>query len=271
MFTFALGISMTFLPLASAVASAQSGIDGRSDATPKQVAYDVVSIRPSEPGPSNRWHRTTANGISMGMSLKALIMAAYSILTEDQMSGLPGWTVNAQFDVEAKMDPDTAASLAKLPQDEQTKQRWLMLQALLVDRFGLKVHHETREVPVYRLVIAKSGLKMQKTLPNETPGVTGGRGQITARGISMGALLVILSGSSGRTVVDKTGLSGRYDVDLRWTPEDAAGPSQNSGTSLDSGPSIFTAVQEQLGLKLEPAREPMDTIVIDHVEAPSAN
>jgi len=253
----------------AASAQARTGIE--SDVAPKQLAYDVVSIRPSEPGAYNRWHRMTTDGISMGMSLKALIMAAYSVQTEAQMSGLPGWTVNAQFDVEAKMDPDTEASLAKLPLDEQTKQRWLMLQALLVDRFGLKVHHETRELPAYRLLIAKGGLKMQITSPKETGGVNGGRGQITARGIPMESLVLILSGWAGRTVVDKTGLTGRYDMDLRWTPDDAVGPSQAPGTSLDSGPSFFTAVQEQLGLKLEPAREPMDTIVIDHVEAPSAN
>ena len=271
MCTFAFGMSMTFLLLASTGAGAQAGTGGQSDAIPRQPAYDVVSIRPSQPGESNRWHRTTANGISMGMSLKALIMAAYSIQTEDQMSGLPGWTVNAQFDVEAKMDPDTAALLAKLPQDEQTKQRWLMLQALLADRFGLKVHHETRELPVYRLVIAKGGLKMQKTLADEKRGVNAARGQITARGISIEALLLYLSAWSGRTVVDKTGLTGGYDMDLHWTPEDAGGTSQTSGTSLDSGPSFFTAIQEQLGLKLESSKEPMDTIVIDHVEAPSAN
>jgi uncharacterized protein (TIGR03435 family) len=207
----------------------------------------------------------TADGISMGMSLKALIMMAYSNLTDSQISGLPGWTVNAQFDVEAKMDADTAASLARLPQGEQLNQRRLMLQALLADRFGLKVHRETKELPVYRLVIAKGGLKMQKTLANETPGVSGARGQVTARGISIEVLSMILSGWAERTVVDKTGLTGSYDMNLRWTPDDAAGP------SLDSGPTFFTAVQEQLGLKLEPSKEPMDTIVVDHVEGPSEN
>lgn len=271
MCTCVLGMSMTILPLASAAAMAQSGSGGQGDVTPKQMAYDVVSIRPSEPGPSNRWHRMTADGISMGMSLKAMIIAAYSIQTDGQISGLPGWTVNAQFDVEAKMDPDAAASLAKQPQDEQTKQRQLMLQTLLADRFGLKVHHETRELPVYRLVIAKSGLKMQKTLAEESPGVNGGRGQFTARGISIEVLGLMLSMRLERPVVDKTGLTGSYDAILRWTPDDAAGPSQISGTSLDSGPSFFTAVQEQLGLKLEPSKEPMDTIVVDHVEAPSEN
>jgi uncharacterized protein (TIGR03435 family) len=126
-------------------------------------------------------------------------------------------------------------------------------------------------LPVYRLVIAKGGLKMQKTLADEMRGVNAARGQITARGISIEALLLYLSAWSGRTVVDKTGLTGGYDMDLHWTPEGAGGTSQTSGTSLDSGPSFFTAVQEQLGLKLEPAKEPMNTIVIDHVEAPSAN
>ncbi len=268
MCTFALGMSVTILAIGSAIAIAQSETSGERDATLKHLAYDVVSIKPSQPGPANRWHRMTADGISMGMSLKALIMSAYSILTDSQLSGLPEWAVNAQFDVEAKMDADTAASLAKLPPAEQTKHRWLMLQALLADRFGLKVHHETRELPAYRLVVAKDGLRMQKTSADEIPGVSFGRGQITARGISVDVLVLMLSGLAERTVVDKTGLTGSYDVNLRWTPDDAVGPSQ---TSLDSNPSFFTAVQEQLGLKLEPSREPLDTIVVDHVERPSEN
>jgi uncharacterized protein (TIGR03435 family) len=235
------------------------------DAIAKPLAYDVVSVKPSQPGESNRWHRMTADGISMGMSLKALIMSAYSILRDDQISGLPGWAGSAQFDVEAKMDEDAAASLAKLPQSEQSNQRRLMLQALLVDRFGLKVHHETRELPVYRLVIAKGGLKMQETSANEIAGVSFGRGQYTARGVPISGLVMILSAWSGRLVVDKTGLTGHYDAKLQWTPDDAAGQSQ------DSGPSLFTAIQEQLGLKLESSKEPVDTIVVDHVEGPSEN
>jgi uncharacterized protein (TIGR03435 family) len=250
---------------------APSAAHGQRDTSPKQLAYDVVSIKPNPPGTYSRWHRMTADGLSMNVSLKTLIFTACSILTDSQISGLPEWAGSRQFDVEAKMDADTAASLAKLPQDEQNNQRMLMLQALLADRFGLKVHHETRKLPVYTLVIAKGGLKMHKTLPNERAGVGFGRGQFTGRGITIGGLATFLSGTLGQPVVDKTGLTGQYDAKLKWTPDDAAGSSQATGTPLDSAPSFFRAVQEELGLKLVPSKEPVDAIVVDHLEAPSEN
>jgi uncharacterized protein (TIGR03435 family) len=271
MCTLALGLSIWFFPLAATVAFAQSGIGGPLDADAKPPAYDVVSVKPSNFDDHPRWHRMTADGISMNVTLKALIFMAYSIQTDNQISGLPGWATNAVFDVEAKMDADTAASLAKLPLDEQQTQRWLMLQALLSDRFGLKVHHETRELRVYKLVIAKGGSKMHEIRAGQKAGVNMGRSQFTGRGITIGSLVTYLSGTLGQPVVDKTGLNGNYDAKLQWTPDDAAGPSQTSGSSPDSGPSLFSALQEQLGLKLEPAKEPMDTIVVDHLERPSAN
>jgi uncharacterized protein (TIGR03435 family) len=271
MSAFALGMSMTFVLLDSELAIAQSGTGGQLDAVAKPPAYDVVSIKPTDPQAHAWWHRLTADGLSMNVTLKSLIFTAYSIQTDNQISGLPGWAASTQFDVEGKMDADTAASLAKLPQNEQYNQRQAMLQALLADRFGLKVHHETRELPVYILVIAKGGSKMQETSADERTGVSFGHGQFTGRGITIGSLVVYLSGMLGQPVVDKTGLTGNYDAKLQWTPDDAAGPSQTSGTSLDSGPSIFTALQEQLGLKLEPSKAPMDTIVVDYLERPSEN
>lgn len=268
--TFALGLSIAFFSLTSTVAVAQSGTGGPHDAIAKPAAYDVVSIKPSRPG-TYVWHRMTADGISMNVTLKALIFIAYSIQTDNQLFGLPGWVATAPFDVEAKMDADTAASFAKLPLDEQRSERLAMLQALLTERFGLKVHHETREVRVYRLVIAKGGSKMHEIRSGEKVGVSFGRGQFTGRGITIGSLVGYLSGTLGQPVVDKTGLNGNYDAKLRWTPDDAAEPSQTSGAPLDSGPSLFSALQEQLGLKLESAKEPVDTIVVDHLERPSEN
>jgi len=271
MSAFALGMSMTFFLLNSVLAIAQSGIRGQLDAVAKPPAYDVVSIKPTDPQAHAWWHRLTADGLSMNVTLKSLIFIAYSIQTDNQISGLPEWAATTQFDVEAKMDADTAAALAKLHRDEQDYQRQAMLQALLADRFGLTVHHETRELPVYALAIAKGGSKLQETSADERTGVSFGRGQFTGHGISIGSLLVVLSGMLGKPVVDKTGLTGTYDAKLQWAPDDAAGPSQTSGTPPDSGPSIFTALQEQLGLKLEPSKEPMDTIVVDHLGRPSEN
>lgn len=213
----------------------------------------------------------TADGLSYNVTLKTLIFTAYSIQTDSQISGLPSWAVSEQFDVEAKMDADTAASLAKMPESEQINQRLVMLQALLADRFGLKVHHEPKELQVYKLVIATRGSKMRETPADASAGVNIGRGQLTGRGITIGILSVYLSGVLGQPVVDKTGLAGHYDVDLQWTPDDAAGSSQTSGTALDAGSSLHTALQEQLGLKLERSKGLTDTIVVDHLERPSEN
>ncbi len=268
--TFAFGLSFAFFLLAPTVGIAQSGTGSPPNGIAKPPVYDVVSVKPSRPG-TYVWHRTTADGLSMNVTLKALIFAAYSIQTDSQISGLPGWAATTPFDVEAKMDADTAASLAKLPLDEQQTQRWLMLQALLADRFGLKVHHETRELRVYKLVVSKGGSKMHEIRAGQKAGVSMGRGQFTGRGITIGSLVGFLSGTLGQPVVDKTDLTGNYDAKLRWTPDDAAEPSQTSGAPLDSGPSLFSALQEQLGLKLEPAKEPVDTIVVDHLERPSEN
>ena len=270
-FTLALGLGITFFPLASKIAIAQSASGVPHDAVTKSLVYDVISVKPTDPDAHAWWHRITADGLSMNVTLKSLIFIAYSIQTDSQISGLPAWAATAQFDVEAKMDADTAASLAKLPEDEQIKQRQVMLQTLLADRFGLKVHHETKELRVYKLVVAKGGLKMKHTPADASTGVRMGRGQYTGRGITIGSLVTYLSGTLAQPVVDRTGLTGNYNLRLRYKPDDATGASQASGNSQDFGPSLFSALQEQLGLKLDPAREPMDTIIVDHLERPSEN
>jgi uncharacterized protein (TIGR03435 family) len=168
-----------------------------------------------------------------------------------------------------------------------------MLQALLAERLNLQVHRETKELPIYALVIAKNGPKFQEgklgdTYPNGFKGLNGapvgagmmrmGAGEWTGQGIPIANLVGSLSRRLGRTVVDKTGLTGKYDFTLRWTPDDNPVSPKEPGGAPDaaalpdsSGPSIFTALQEQLGLKLESQKGPVETIVIDHVERPSQN
>lgn len=145
-----------------------------------------------------------------------------------------------------------------------------MLQALLADRFTLKVHQETRELPIYTLVVAKGGPRFQPSKINGTT-INSGIAYITVVGSDHTVALLAeqLSRTLGRVVMDKTGLDGRYELTLKWaTDEGGAG---TGGSSADAGPSIFTAIQEQLGLKLESGKGPIPILVVDHLEKPSEN
>ena len=239
------------------------------DAGGREFTYDVVSVKPSKPG-NGMWWRTTKDGFSTGnANAISLLMNAYGLLMTDQVEGLPGWADSDTFDVEAKMDEETVAALEKLPRNEKSHQQELMLQDLLTDRFKLKVRHDTKELPIYALVIAKGGLKIKESPDAADPHYTMGMGpgggwQIDGHGMAIESLTMSLTGQVGRIIVDKTGLTGKYDITLKWTPE------WQQGTA-DSGPSIFAALEEQLGLKLESTKGPVDTIVVEHVEKPEAN
>jgi uncharacterized protein (TIGR03435 family) len=235
----------------------------------KAPAYDVVSIKPSKV-----WHRPRISPDSLSVSVTplTLIYDAYGPMLPGQISGEPAWSTSAQFDIEAKMDEDTAAALQKLPAKQQAAQRQLMLQALLADRFNLRVHHETKTLPLYELVVAKGGSKLKESHATETN--TNGIGRLTAKGMPIADLARLLTLIVNRFVVDKTGLTGQYDFELRWTPNDWSPLMEEFSWLLPeavTGPSIFTAVQEQLGLKLVPSKGPVDVLVIDHIEQPSEN
>lgn len=158
-----------------------------------------------------------------------------------------------------------------------------MLQALLAERFKLKLHSETKVLPMYDLVLAKNGSKLKAAAVPDAPAdkangpetakphgmMTMGPGMLEGQGLSITAVANQLSYIVHYSVVDKTGLTGAYDLDLKWTPDDA-GPL--SGDALGgSGPSFFTALQEQLGLKLQSTKGPVETLTIDHAELPSEN
>jgi len=254
----------------------------------KTPAFDVVSIKPHKVGGNSGGWRWLPDGLSIkDTTLKVLIGSAYGMF-DDQISGAPGWTSD-RFDVEAKMDDEAAAAFQKLPKEQQATQRGLMLQSLLADRCKLKIHYETKEHPTYALVIAKGGFKLKEADPNNTYAngikVPEGRpraglmmvqdGKITGQAITTSRLAAQLGGWLRSPVVDKTGLTGKYDFTLQWSPDEGGGMTmQGAGRptpSDDSGPSIFTALQEQLGLKLESTKGPVEIIVIDHIERPSEN
>jgi bla regulator protein blaR1 len=199
--------------------------------------------------------------------LRRLLFAAYSIRLSSSIPGMPSWGNSARFDIDAKADDATTETMGKLSAKELSNQVQQMLKVLLADRFQLRVHTETRQRPVYNLVIAKSGFKLTPTSPSDQPGgkSSWGNGEIEVRNGPIASLVFCLSeGIAGRNVIDKTGLTGNYDIDLKWTPDDQQG-------EPDTGPTLLTALEEQLGLKLVPSRGPIDTFVIDRVEKPSEN
>lgn len=260
-----------------------------TDAAYQTFSYEVASIKPEKPGSMMFRIHNTPNGFSASTSLQMLIRIAYGI-EGNQISGAPGWVNSDKYEVEAKMDEDTADKLRKLGEPLQAEPaRQHMLQVLLAERFKLMTHRETKELPIYSLVVAKGSPKLHEAKPGDTypNGIKApdgrpaphsfymARGELRSQGLGMDELAHFLTQQTGRTVVDNTGLKGNYDFTLHWTPDLALTPNGGGGpdssTSSDSGPSMFTAIQEQLGLKLESQRGPVEILVIDHVERPSEN
>jgi len=243
-------------------------------------AFDVSTVKPSKPEQMGSMLQLTDDGISIThFPLHTILCGAFGT-EDDHILDEPGWSRSAMFDIEAKVAPEDAPKLKGLSRD----QRYQMLVPLLEERFGLKFHHETRELPVYTLVVAKGGIKMQQSKPDDSSGpgrkmLMARKGHIESADMDIRDLAHVLSQQLGRTVVDETGLTGKYDYKLDWTPDDApppmaasgAGGQQQSTLPDASGPSLFTALQEQLGLKLETKKAMSDVIVIDHIEQPSAN
>ena len=235
-----------------------------------------------------------------GGPLAGLIWSAYGLkYPEQQLIGAPAWLTSDKFDVDAKMESSVMDALQKMSLEDRTAARQQMMQALLADRFKLVVHHETRELHVYTLLIAKGGVKMKEAKPGDTyPNgfkIPGGRGggagsmlfqsgpsgiMITSQGEPVAQLIGTISREVGRIILDKTGLTANYDFIFQFTPEGYR-PRSDLAEGGGAAPmplppdfgaiSIFTAVQEQLGLRLESGKAPIEVIVIDHVEKPSGN
>jgi bla regulator protein BlaR1 len=258
----AIGIAAVAGPLAIGIVNAPR-LRAQSQAE-AAAAFDVASIKPSKPGtrgfsinplPGGRF--TTSN-----TTLKMLISTAYRIY-DFQVSGGPNWLDSYRVDIQAKADAGA-----------KPEQLRAMLQKLLADRFGLGVHRETRELPTYALVVAKSGPKIQQSKDAEgTPEFrVFMRSRITAKRASLSLLTEALAMLLSRPVSDKTGLQGGFEYKLEWTPDQSQTRGNDDPLPPDPDrPSIFVALQEQLGLKLESQKGPVEIIVIDRAEKPSEN
>lgn len=228
--------------------------------------FEVASIKPVPPGTRGVQVNSQPGKLNMhNVNLRICLRWAYGI-QDYQIAGGPDWLTTDRYDIVAKAEQHV--------EDDQLR---LMLQTLLAERFQLAFHREKREGTTYALVVAKGGPKLHTAKSSDETEMGGGRGHISARNVPMHRLANDLSRVTGRPVSDQTGLPGNFDFTLDWTPDEGQLLGKDGGLPSDapipesSGPSIFTALQEQLGLKLEARKGPIETLVIDHVEKASMN
>jgi len=254
---------------------------------PSGFKFEVASIKPTKTPDAGWYLNSTADGIAgRNVPLDYLVHSAFGIYEDFRWSGAPKWMSSDCYDVEAKMESSVSEQFRQLPRAHRILAGNHMLQLLLEERFNLQVHHDTKELPVYFLVIAKNGLKLQESKPSPNDkhsenGSWGGGGlrdgvtTVTATYVPIEQLASQLTNIVHRKVLDNTGLTGRFDLTLRYTPEYIALQSPSAGApegqQVPASVSIFTAVQEQLGLKLESGKSLVEIIVIDHIEKPSGN
>lgn len=261
----------------------------------ERASFEVAIIKPSSAGETQFSMGFTDGGRGFqatNATVRDMIQEAWNVKSANQIQGVSGWVSTERFDIEARMTDAKAQSLAALPLGDRISQVRLMRQSLLEERCGLKMHSSTRESTFFELLPAKGGPKLKPTRMIPADAAMGaqahpaagpriqrrGPGQVEATDVSMSMLTDFLGrltelGSNGgfsvgELIVDKTGLSGVYDWTLNWMPQSTAG----SDASLNAaGPSLYTALEEQLGLQLKKTKGPVEVLVIDHVERPSGN
>jgi uncharacterized protein (TIGR03435 family) len=241
---------------------------------PADAQFDVAAIHPHSPEPHehNSIWSSPFDGHFKATNVSLIMLIQWAWQTpETRILGAPAWAGTTMFNIEAAADASVDAQLKALSSDAGRQQKERMVQALLADRFKLVTHTETRELPIYDLVVAKDGPKLGD-LKDTGTSINLGRDHMEVQGSNSVSLLADqLSKVVGRDVIDKSGIAGRYDLKLHWTPDDSATSTADGSAADASGPSIFTALEEQLGLKLEPAKGPVRVLVIDHAEMPSEN
>lgn len=211
-------------------------------------AYEAAEITVNTSGSGDADSEGSAGQVAMrNLPLKRLIANAYGV-KPDQVKG-PDWLDSVRFDI-----------VAKYPANTRQEDHPLMLKTLLEDRLKVAAHRETQELPGFGLSVAKGGIKLKPAAPGDSSrnGTHGPIGALVAKNTSLPRLAVFLTQTVGQTVVDETGISGGFDFELKWTSDDLA---------ADSGvPSLFTALQEQLGLRLQAKKVPVELIMVDHAE-----
>ena len=256
-----LAVTIALLSVAVGPVLAQ-GTGSKPMAADAHPVFDVAAIKHSDPNDGmHRFHMEGRHFTIENQTVKRLMMFAYGV-NKSQIAGEPEWANSEWFDADGVPDVEGEPSV---------KQAQEMVRALLTDRFGLKFHHEQREMSSYALTVAKGGPKLKKTEsdPNSLPDQSGGNDSGVRRmkftNNTMEELALGMQFYLDRPVVNKTGLPGKWDFDLAWTYDDTR------LTDPNAPPGLFTAVQEQLGLRLDAVKAPVDVLVVDSVERPGAN
>jgi uncharacterized protein (TIGR03435 family) len=257
-----------------------------------EFRYEVVSIKPNVSSNPGNWQNAPDGFTGTNVPLQFVVLRAFGI-ENFQLIGAPVWVTAERFDIDAKMDTAVADALQKLSSEEQRTARQRMLQAVLAERFQLTFHRESKVFQVYSLVIGKNGSKLHEAKSGDTyangikyPNGGGGAGAtmmrmgptshtFTAQAVAISSLVnQIRLESPERPILDKTGLTGKYDFTLTYAPENTSAPVPGASPNIPAepaGPTLFVALEEQLGLKLEAGKAPVEIIVIDRVERPSGN
>jgi uncharacterized protein (TIGR03435 family) len=214
---------------------------------PVSPAFDVASVRPGQPVAGDAIFCESGRLTVYNFTLKALIQMAWRVRDVEVIGG-PAWIDSATFYIAAKGDP--AAT------DEECR---VMVQGLLKDRFGLEMHNEMKELPVYAVTVSDGGPKFRESEANVQPNIAAGKGRLDVRKVSMANVARVLSLSLGQSILDKTNLTGRYTFHLEWD------------TDTEQEWALSTAMQKQLGLRLEMRKEPVSVVIVDHAAKPSEN
>jgi uncharacterized protein (TIGR03435 family) len=261
----AAGALAVVVPIAIGVMCAPSSRAQSQTAAASPAVFEVASVKPAQSGDTERslTHNPGARLTTSNATVRMLIMLAYQVMP-DQISGGPNWVESDGFDIDAR---------GKGPKATPAQFRQ-MIQSLLADRFQLKVHRVTKELPIYALVLAKNGTKLveAKDQDSEVSMRTDAPGHMTGVKATMPMFASALSRPLQRRVIDETGLRGAYTFKLQFVPDQKPPkPGEDASSPGSDGPSIFAALQEQLGLNLKVTKGPVEILVIDHAEKPTAN
>jgi uncharacterized protein (TIGR03435 family) len=280
LFVTAVGL-LTFW-LASTPATYAQGIVCRLAVSGPLPSYSVTSVKEDAKGDINKpvSNDQTGDGLYLrNETLELMMRVAYGVRSY-QIVGAPEWVNAREWDVAAKTDDAETQKLKTMNKAEAQIERCLLMQSLLADRFKVVVHQETRIEPGFSLVVAKGGPKFKEAVPTPPgqtpkPPIIMDNGILTFNGYPIERLAVVLSQLMGQPIVDNTRLTGKYEFTIPWTESEfkvtTSITTVDANDGGDSATSIFTVLQEQLGLRLESEKVPTDVIVIDHVEEPTPN